>query len=230
MMDFEERRAEIFRRSDERIKARKRNRKRILLSCVPLVICIGVLSAAFAQDHFVKYKDSAPNDGVISVDEGSVQKTEGLAYGTPAESPDKGFPVENAICFGDISLNLPDDWEYDTFEGDDVFSPNEAAECYGINFWPAGSENGRISIEYCPYFAVCGTGLSEKKITVGSYDALMGIYNDETWTFITLIGEPQHDYVILNDGDEEWWNEHGDEAMAILDTLTVGNDIENTDN
>lgn len=230
-MNFEERKAEIFRRSDERIKIKKRNRKRILLSCLPAVLCLGILTAAFAQDHFVKYKDSAPNDGVISVDEGSVQKTEGLAYGTPAESPDKGIPSENAICFGGISLNLPEGWEYDTFEGGDFFSPDEDAENYGINIWPTGSNGGKISIEFCPYFAVCGTGLSQKKITVGAYEALMGIYgNDDVWTFITLSGEPQHDYVILNDGAEEWWSDFEDEAVAILNTLVVGSDTESAEN
>ena len=229
MMDFEERRSEIFRRSDERIKARKRNRKRILLSCVPIVLCLGILTAALAQGNFTEKADSMPNTWGMSADEATVQKTEGSAYGTPAENPDKGIPSENAICFGEISLNLPEGWEYDTFEGDDTFSPDETAECYGINIRPAGSNGGKISIEFCPYFAVCGTGLSEKKITVGNYDALMGIYNDEVWTFITLIGEPQHDYVILNDGAEEWWSDHGDEAMAILDTLTVGSNISDTD-
>lgn len=45
MMNFEERKAEIFRRSDERIKIRKRNRKRILLSCMSLIIFVSVISA-----------------------------------------------------------------------------------------------------------------------------------------------------------------------------------------
>lgn len=230
MMNFEERKAEIFRRSDERIKIRKQNRRRIVMSCIPIVICAGVLSAAFAQGNFTEKADSIPNSWGISTDKATVQKTEGSAYGSLAESPDKGIPSENAICFGGISLNLPEGWEYDTFEGGDFFSPDETAECYGINIWPAGSNGSKISIEFCPYFAVCGTGLSQKKITIGGYEALMGIYgNDDVWTFITLSGEPQHDYVILNDGAEEWWSDHGDEAMAILDTLTVENNISDTD-
>lgn len=61
MMNFDERRAEIFRRSDERIKERKRNRRRILLSCVPIVICIGVLSVSYGQN---KLNTETP-DGII---------------------------------------------------------------------------------------------------------------------------------------------------------------------
>ena len=48
MMNFEERKAEIFRRSDERIKTRKQNTKRILLSCMSLVIFVSVISAIAA--------------------------------------------------------------------------------------------------------------------------------------------------------------------------------------
>lgn len=40
MRNFEGRKAEIFRRSEARIKARKKKRVRAVLSCVPLFICI----------------------------------------------------------------------------------------------------------------------------------------------------------------------------------------------
>lgn len=59
MMNFEERKAEIFRRSDERIKTRKRNTKRILLSCMSLVIFVSVISAVAA---YPLTKESMPND------------------------------------------------------------------------------------------------------------------------------------------------------------------------
>ena len=38
--------AEVFRRSEKRIKERKRNRNRILMCCIPLLICITVFSTA----------------------------------------------------------------------------------------------------------------------------------------------------------------------------------------
>lgn len=43
MMDFEERKAEIFRRSEKRIAQRKR-RRRMILCCVSFVICVGSVS------------------------------------------------------------------------------------------------------------------------------------------------------------------------------------------
>lgn len=48
MRSFEQRRAEIFRRSEERIKARKKRRCRVLAGCIPLVLCV-CLYAAFVQ-------------------------------------------------------------------------------------------------------------------------------------------------------------------------------------
>ena len=46
MRNFEERKAEVFRRSENRIKERKRNRKRILTLCIPLCLIVMVWSAA----------------------------------------------------------------------------------------------------------------------------------------------------------------------------------------
>lgn len=43
MRDFEERKAEVFRRSEKRIKECKARRKHILLTCIPMVLCIMML-------------------------------------------------------------------------------------------------------------------------------------------------------------------------------------------
>lgn len=73
MMNFEERRAEIFRRSDERIKIRKRNRKRILLGCVPIALCVGIFSVAFSQGLLVTTdKTSIENNAGTFVNEYSL--------------------------------------------------------------------------------------------------------------------------------------------------------------
>ena len=44
MRNFEERKAEVFRRSENRIRERKRNRNRILALCVPLCLILTVMS------------------------------------------------------------------------------------------------------------------------------------------------------------------------------------------
>ena len=45
MRNFEERKAEVFRRSEKRIKERKARRNHILMACIPLVLCITILGA-----------------------------------------------------------------------------------------------------------------------------------------------------------------------------------------
>jgi len=47
MRNFEERKAEVFRRSEKRIKARKQRRNHILMACIPLVLCITLFSVFF---------------------------------------------------------------------------------------------------------------------------------------------------------------------------------------
>lgn len=47
MRSFEEQKAEIFRRSEERIKRNRQNRKRILLSCVNLIFCFVVANTFY---------------------------------------------------------------------------------------------------------------------------------------------------------------------------------------
>lgn len=47
MRNFEERKAEVFRRSEKRIKERKRNRIRILAMCIPLCLILTVCSVMF---------------------------------------------------------------------------------------------------------------------------------------------------------------------------------------
>lgn len=60
MRDFEQRKAEIFRRSEERLTQRKR-RRRMIISCVPIVICIAVLSVFKLPDIELGGGKSAPD-------------------------------------------------------------------------------------------------------------------------------------------------------------------------
>lgn len=64
MRDINEVTAEVFRRSDKRIKERKRNRNRIIMCCIPFLICITVFSATILP-AMMPAKDSSPpqNEG-----------------------------------------------------------------------------------------------------------------------------------------------------------------------
>ncbi len=49
MRDLNECQAEVFRRSEKRIQKRKQRRKRILMVCIPLVLCIPLCAAFFVK-------------------------------------------------------------------------------------------------------------------------------------------------------------------------------------
>lgn len=56
MRNLMECQAEVFRRSEKRIKERKQRRKHVLMACIPLVLCLGVFSVIALPD----LKMSAP--------------------------------------------------------------------------------------------------------------------------------------------------------------------------
>ena len=65
MRNYDERKAEIFRRSENRIKERKRNRNRILALCIPLCLIITVMSVTMLPSLFPVYDKnmSAEDEG-----------------------------------------------------------------------------------------------------------------------------------------------------------------------
>ena len=65
MRNFEERKAEVFRRSENRIKERKRNRNRILAMCVPLCLILTMFSVTILPAMLPAGMDNAPGaDGL----------------------------------------------------------------------------------------------------------------------------------------------------------------------
>ena len=65
MRNFDERKAEIFRRSEQRIKERKQNRRRILTVCVPLCLALTVGSAAILPEMLPVGPDNASGENAL---------------------------------------------------------------------------------------------------------------------------------------------------------------------
>ena len=66
MRNFEERKAEVFRRSENRIKERKRNRNRILAMCIPLCLVLTIFSVVMIPGMLPVGTDNAENLGFVS--------------------------------------------------------------------------------------------------------------------------------------------------------------------
>lgn len=123
--------------------------------------------------------------------------------------------AERAAVYGAMSLQLPKGWEYEILE------QTGERDYYGIAFRPEGREGSVIFACYPGGFGVCGTGLKEEPVTVAGYEALRGTYdNAPVWDFISLMNAPE-DYVFLNQGVAEWWDEFGGAAMYIIQTVKV---------
>ena len=118
--------------------------------------------------------------------------------------------------YANILLTVPDGWEYEPELWTDSVD-------FSVSFWPAGKSKGKIRVRYYGIgFGVCGTGLETETIRLGNYEAWKGTYDGhKVWDFIRLIGTPGY-YVIENEGAGQWWDEYGDEAMQILNTLVIG--------
>lgn len=91
----------------------------------------------------------------------------------------------------------------------------------GMVIWPETCSDGKLRIAYYPGgFGVCGTGLSSKEIQLGTHTAVQGTYDGaKLWDFISI----GRQYAVINEGADAWWNTCGQEAMQILETLTIGN-------
>ena len=70
MRNFEERKAEVFRRSENRIKERKRNRNRVLTLCIPICLVLMVWSVATLPPLFTQKSNDAEyeDDGSLNGD------------------------------------------------------------------------------------------------------------------------------------------------------------------
>lgn len=67
MRNFEERKAEVFRRSVKRIKERKQRRNHILMTCIPLVLCLTIFGAfLFPQLDDLKQAPESNNEHYFS--------------------------------------------------------------------------------------------------------------------------------------------------------------------
>lgn len=89
MRNFEERKAEVFRRSEKRIKERKARRNHILMACIPLVLCITILGA-FLRPNITPDGAVDPGDTRPVVD----------GMGNPIQSPSLTCPIDSITISG----------------------------------------------------------------------------------------------------------------------------------
>lgn len=91
MRNFEERKAEVFRRSENRIKERKRNRNRILAMCIPICLVITVWSIMILPAMMPANKSNSAGEGMdimggVDGTEVAFVRVEVMSTGTATQS------------------------------------------------------------------------------------------------------------------------------------------------
>ena len=194
-------------------------KKRILPVCVIagiIALCTAALIAASGVVNAEGFSMGGENDlpGNLDIGVVGIDGTESVLAAPFTQSE----PIRFGRGYANISLSIPDGWEYETEVWTDSVD-------FSVSFWPAGRPEGKIRVCYYDSFGVCGTFLEQEKIKLGNYEARKGTYDGhKVWDFISLIGTPGR-YVIENEGATKWWDEYGGEAMGILNTMVVGDGI-----
>lgn len=85
MRSFEERKEEIFRRSEKRIIQRKKNIKRVVLSCVPLMLCVTVVSGYLTLGGFGRFDNAAPESAGMEPNYGMIADSNEAICDCPEE-------------------------------------------------------------------------------------------------------------------------------------------------
>ena len=146
------------------------------------------------------------------IQEPEAAETQPLAGGTAAEVSGP---------YGTLCINVPENW---TWEACPVDSDKLMYGYYGIILRPTGAKEGQIELIYHDSFAVCGTGLESKDITLAGGPAMMGIYDRKPdWDFIIFRGANEG-VVAQTKMCETWTDGMWAEALTILDSASFDAD------
>ncbi|MBQ8996071.1 MAG: hypothetical protein IJ091_09660 [Oscillospiraceae bacterium] len=118
--------------------------------------------------------------------------------------------------YGQLSVAIPDNW---SAEAAPLESGKLMTGLYGLILKPNGVSSGQIEVYCTDSFGVCGTGLSEEKISLAGTTVTVGTYDDHPhWDYIAFGGE-EAKIVAQHTECSTWKDEMWKEALAILDTV-----------
>jgi hypothetical protein len=104
MRDFEQRKEEIFARSKEKIARRKKYTKRIILTCLPVVLCVYLTGSFLAMGGFFSKKDSAAMENGMAMD--NMAAGDKIYYGAEVPESPEMTPMEGSNLESGMRLEL----------------------------------------------------------------------------------------------------------------------------
>lgn len=122
---------------------------------------------------------------------------------------------------GSVSMTIeyPEDWECVEVSGETGGAGLESIDGYGFELRPKGISEGSLKLICYRMFGVCGTGLTEEKVEFDSgHDANVGYYDGgDIWSFVAYdVGEREFDFVAMNEGMNDWYEDYEDTVWEIL--------------
>lgn len=149
-------------------------------------------------------------------DENIIEDEAAASSATSVENAESTTVIQGGP-YGEISLSVPDGWDYETFPID---NGQLNMGLYGLHFCPKDAAEGYIELAYADWFGVCGTGLAQERTTIAGHPASIGTYdNNVYWDFISF-RDAYEGIIALTYNVEDWWETYSGQVMDILDTLS----------
>lgn len=115
-----------------------------------------------------------------------------------------------------IEIDLPKGWHYEEISVD--------SKTYhkGINVYKKDKKTGFNIYDYVDKFAVCGTGLTNKKIKLNNNEEVtVGYYMNESKDWKHIYFGPKYDHLgVINNNLKD---KEANEALEIIKTLNISN-------
>lgn len=116
--------------------------------------------------------------------------------------------IDNKI----ITLDIFEDWQYE-----EITPTSEDDFQYALQIYKGSPDENVTLYFYNMPFAVCGTGLIQKKIKLNdNTEGSIGYYNEETWDFVSFTKE--NNIAFINNNLK---NEEALESLAMIKTFSV---------
>lgn len=182
------------------------------LGVIAAATLIMVTGCGNAVDENVEKENTPAQESSVPVEPTESASDEQIEE--PAAEADSDYRVVFGGPYGQISLFVPDGWEYIVCPVDD---DQMSYGLYGFILKPLEASEGQIELFCSDSFGVCGTGLKQEEITLAGETAHIGTYDEhEHWDFITF-GSDSPQIVAQSIGCDGWTDGMWDEAMTILD-------------
>ncbi len=118
--------------------------------------------------------------------------------------------------YGQLSIDLPDDWECKTCPMD---NDEMSYGYYGFTIHPKDVDEGIVAIFCANRFGVCGTELKQEETEIAGKPARIGTYGDhERWDFI-VIGEEDPQIVATGGACDSWTDDQWNTVMTIIESV-----------